>query len=97
MADPSSPYTFAPGYTLAGKALLALDVTLVGGTKTQASGADLSEAVIVGCYLKTPATACGFPAPSISGNNVVITSYAANATQAATDASTYTVILAGVN
>ena len=97
MADPASPYTFAPGYTLAGKALLAVDVTLTAGTGTSASGADLSEAVIVGCYLKTPATACGFPKPTISGNDVAITSYTAGAIQAATDASTYTVILAGVN
>lgn len=90
-----SPYTFAPGYTLAGKALLAVDVTLVGGSGSTASGYDLSEATIVGCYLKTAHTACGFPAPTISGNDVAVSSYKADASAADTDASTYTVILAG--
>ncbi len=97
MPDLSSPYTFAPGYTLAGKSILALDVTLVGGTKTQASGSDLSQAIIIGVRLKTATTAVGSPVATISGNDVIVSSYAANASAAATDASTYTVTLAGVN
>jgi hypothetical protein len=80
---------------LAASNFFALDVTLVGGTKTQASGKNLGSATLLGCYLKTPTTAVGSPAPSISGNNVVVTSYSAGAVQAVTDASTYTCLLAG--
>ncbi len=92
---PINPSVGATGPSGVG-AVTLLDVTLVGGTKTQASGADLSVAKIVGVYLKTATTAVGSPVASISANNVIVTSYAAGAVQAVTDASTYTVALVGV-
>lgn len=82
------PATLAAGF-------FALDVTLVGGTKTQASGRTLSSAIIVAVLLKTATTAVGNVTATISSNNVIVTSYAAGAVQAVTDASTYTVMLVG--
>ncbi len=86
--DVGLPGTFQAGF-------FTLPVTLVGGTKTQASGKDLSGATIVGVQLTTPTTAVGSPSCAISANSVVCTSYAAGAIQAVTDASTYTVTLVG--
>jgi hypothetical protein len=74
---------------------LSIDVALTGGTGTQASGKTLSSAIIISVRLKTPITAVGQPTATISGNSVVVTSYAAGAVQAVTDTSTYTVVLSG--
>lgn len=75
--------------------VFALDVVLVGGTKTQASGKDLSNAVVIAVLLKTPSVAVGAPTATISSNNVIVTSFTAGAVQAVTDASTYTVMILG--
>lgn len=71
-------------------------VTLIGGTKTQASGLDLSDAKIVGVYLSAinGSPVQGEPLVAISTNDIVVTSYIGGA-QAATDVCTYTVTLIG--
>ncbi|HEY8925063.1 MAG TPA: hypothetical protein VIU64_11835 [Polyangia bacterium] len=75
--------------------IFALDVTLVSGTKTQASGKNLSAASVVAVLLKTPSGATGQCTATISGNNVAVTSFKADATANTTDTSTYTVMLIG--
>lgn len=81
-------------------AITNLDVTLIAGTKTQASGGTLTTAKIVGTpRLKTlnatPALGVQILV-SISGNSVVCTAYKADGTAEIADVATYTVSLAGV-
>lgn len=71
-----------------------VDVTLVGGTKTQGSGLNLSAAKIVGWRVKTATVTNGSLAIAISGNDLVVTSYVGGV-PAGTDGSTYTISLAG--
>jgi hypothetical protein len=75
--------------------VLVVLVTLTAGSGTAASGHTLTSAKIIGVYLTTASAAVGSPAPSISGNNVVITSYGPGAASLITDASTYAVVLVG--
>lgn len=74
--------------------LVYVDVTLIGGTRTVASGFDLSLAFVVSIILKTETTGTGIAKPELSGNNVVVTSYN-EAVQDATDVRTYRVWIIG--
>lgn len=75
--------------------IFELDVTLTGGSATQASGKTLTNALIVAVVLKTAVTATGQVKAVISGNNVVCTSFTALGAVAVTDASIYTVKIIG--
>lgn len=74
-------------------------MTLVGGTKTQASGKTLTSAQIVGQpYLVSTNGSLALGAQlqcSISGNNVVVTSYTALGIALGTDVGTYLVSIVG--
>jgi hypothetical protein len=79
-------------------ALFALDLTLILGTKTLASGKDLTNATLVSVRLKTALTAVGQPtATFVAGANgaVTVTSKAPDATTLTTDVSTYTCLFVG--
>lgn len=81
----------------AGK-LFFFDITMTGGTKTIASGKDLTHAQLISIRLKTQNTAVGSPVGSfVAGpnGNVTVTTYTAAAAQANTDASTYTCVFMG--
>jgi hypothetical protein len=93
------PGTLSNGASSEITPLAFVDVTLVSGTKTLASGLDLSGASIVGApRLKalnsTPVLGAQILS-SISGNNIVLTSYTAAGAAATTDVSTWTVCLSG--
>lgn len=78
--------------------LFSLDLTLVAGTKTLASGKDLTNATLLSCTLKTPNTACGAPVVTFvagANGNVTVTSKTDAAATATTDVSTYTCVFAG--
>jgi len=74
-----------------------LDVTLIAGTKTQASGVTLTNAKLVGApLLKTLGGSPGAQIlAAISGNNVVLTSKADDGSTQTADTSTYTVSISG--
>lgn len=76
----------------------SLDVTLTAGTKTIASGKDLTNATLLSVRLKTATTAVGSPeATFVAGpnGNVTVASITAAGATATTDASTYTVTFSG--
>jgi hypothetical protein len=75
-----------------------LNVTLTSGTKTVASGKNLTNATLVGVYLNTATTAVGVPLVTFvagANGNVTVTSYSPSAAVLTTDASTYTCVFAG--
>lgn len=78
----------------------SVDVTLIGGAKTVASGLNLTKAKLVSVQLKTPNTATGQPATTFvaaANGNITMTSYGPTGAQVGGDASTYTVTFAGAN
>lgn len=78
--------------------LFSLNVTLTSGTAIVASGKNLTNATVIGVYLKTATTAVGVPTVTFvagANGNVTVTSKSPSAATLTTDASTYTVVFAG--
>ena len=76
----------------------SLALTLTSGTKTLASGKNLTQATLLGCKLTTATTAVGVPNCTFvagANGNVTCTSIGPAATTLTTDASTYTCTFAG--
>ncbi len=100
-ADPSSGVVRfrSPGGVLTTIGFVEVAVALIGGTRTIASGYDLTYAKIAGAPRLTalnasPALGAQIMA-AISGNDLVLTSYSVLGAAAVTDVATYTVSLTG--